>query len=95
MTKQSQTVIGAEAMLFSDLFQQGYFDVPWHQRYYDWKPSDVQALLHDIEDAIKEERDCYFLGAIMLVEIGHQRWAINDGQQRMITISLMCAALCR
>ena len=95
MTKKPQTVIGAEAMLFSDLFQQGYFDVPWHQRYYDWKPSDVQALLHDIEDAIKEERDCYFLGAIMLVEVGHQRWAINDGQQRMVTISLMCAALCR
>ena len=82
-------------MLFSDLFHQGRFAVPWHQRYYDWKPSDVQALLHDIEDAIKEERDCYFLGAIMLVEIEHQRWEINDGQQRMVTVSLMCAALCR
>ena len=95
MIAQRRTVIGAEAMLFSDLFQQGQFSVPWHQRYYDWKPSDVRALLHDIDEAIKENRNCYFLGAIMLVEAGPQRWEINDGQQRMVTVSLICAALCR
>ena len=70
-------------MLFSDLFHQGRFAVPWHQRYYDWKPSDVQALLHDIEDAIKEERDCYFLGAIAgrdrTPTVGNQRWSTKDG----------------
>ena len=92
---QQQTVIGAEATLFSELFQQGRFDVPWYQRYYDWKSSDVQALLHDIDNAIQENRSCYFLGALILIEVGHQKWEINDGQQRMITISLICAALCR
>ena len=95
MTTQSKTVIRTEAVLFSELFHQGRFDVPWHQRYYDWKLSDVQALLYDIDNAIEENRDCYFLGAIMLVKIEPRRWEINDGQQRMVTISLMCAALCR
>ena len=95
MTTEPKTVIGAEAMLFSDLFHRGRFDVPWHQRYYDWKPNDVRALLDDIDDAIKENRACYFLGAIILVEVGPRRWEINDGQQRMVTISLICAALCR
>ena len=95
MTKPRQTVIEAEAMLFSDLFHQGRFAVPWHQRYYDWKPGDVRALLYDIDDAVKENRDCYFLGAVMLVRLDHGRWEINDGQQRMVTISLICAALCR
>ena len=95
MTAQQQTVIDAEAVLFSDLFRQGRFDVPWHQRYYDWTTSDVRALLHDIDDALKEDRDCYFLGAIMLVKVEPRRWEINDGQQRMVTISLICAALCR
>ena len=95
MTVQRETVIKAKAILFSDLFYQGCFDVPWHQRYYDWTRNDVQALLHDIADALKEERDCYFLGAIMLVEVEPRRWEINDGQQRMVTISLICAALCR
>ncbi len=82
-------------MLFSDLFPQGRFAVPWHQRYYDWKPSDVRALLYDIDEAIKEKRECYFLGAVMLVEVEPRKWEINDGQQRMVTISLICAALCR
>ena len=95
MTSQRQTVIRANAELFSDLFHRGRFDVPWHQRYYDWTTSDVRALLHDIDDALKEDRECYFLGAIMLVEIKQGRWEINDGQQRMVTISLICAVLCR
>lgn len=95
MTAQHQTVIQAEAMLFSELFHRGRFEVPWHQRYYDWGINHVRALLYDIDDAIKEDRDCYFLGAIMLVENGEQQWKINDGQQRMVTISLICAALCR
>ena len=60
MTTQRQTVIGAEAMFFSDLFQKGQFSVPWHQRYYDWKTSDVRDLLHDISDAIKENATAIF-----------------------------------
>ncbi len=82
-------------MLFSELFRQGLFEVPWHQRYYDWRVGHVRALLQDIDDAIKEGRDCYFLGAIMLVENGKRQWKINDGQQRMVTMSLIYAALCR
>lgn len=95
MSSRSGTVIKSEAMLVSDLFYQGRYVVPWHQRYYDWKPSDVKALLHDVDNAISESRDCYFLGAIILVEAGADQWEINDGQQRMVTLSLMCAALCR
>lgn len=92
---QHSTVIESKAMFFSDLFHQGRFTVPWHQRYYDWKVDDVRALLHDIDEAVKEERDCYFLGAVMLVKVGPRQWEINDGQQRMVTISLICAVLCR
>ncbi len=31
----------------------------------------------------------------MLVENGERLWKINDGQQRIVTISLIFAALCR
>ena len=93
MTTQHRTVINAEALLFSNLFHNGLFVVPWHQRYYDWKADDVRALLLDIDEAIKEDRDCYFLGTIMLVEVEPRKWEINDGQQRMVTVSLICAVL--
>lgn len=95
MNSSQNPAIKAEAMLISDLFCQGRYTVPWHQRYYDWKSADVEALLQDIDDAISEGRDCYFLGAVILVEAGIGKWEINDGQQRMVTLSLMSAALCR
>ena len=87
-------------MLFSKLFFRGRFAVPWHQRYYDWKQGDVRSLLHDINEALDEDRNCYFLGAVMLVSKdtpvnNSKQWEINDGQQRMVTLSLMCAVLCR
>ena len=87
--------IGAEAVLFSNLLQKGRFEVPWHQRYYDWDEKDVRSLLLDIEEAMTENRRCYFVGAVIVVELEEDRWEINDGQQRMVTVSLICAALCR
>ena len=91
------TVLKAEAIRFSELFHKGQFSVPWHQRYYDWKKEDVQALLHDVHHAVQENRNCYFLGAIMLIgdDKDQVSWVINDGQQRMVTISLVLAVLCR
>ena len=52
-------------------------------------------LLHDLDEAVGADRRCYFLGTIMLVEKQPGAWLINDGQQRMVTISLLCACLCR
>lgn len=72
----------------------GRFVVPWHQRYYDWKEEQVGELLQDINEALEFDRQSYFVGSIMLIE-GEDEWEINDGQQRLITLSLMLAAFCR
>ncbi len=90
-----KTLIKADCWLFSNLLREGRFSVPWYQRYYDWKTNQVQELLLDIKEAVKEKRDCYFLGTVIFVEEEPGHWKINDGQQRMITFSLTCAALCR
>lgn len=95
MTTTRGPAIAAEAVLFSSLLQKGRFDVPWHQRYYDWEKKDVASLLLDIKEAMTEKRRCYFVGAVIVVEVEEGRWKINDGQQRMVTVSLICAALCR
>ena len=89
------TVIGSRPMIFSSLFHEGKFCVPWHQRRYDWKKEHISDLLRDIDEAITENRKCYFLGSIMLVKQDDRVWEINDGQQRMVTFSLLCARLCR
>ena len=89
------TIIESRATTFFRLFCAGCFTVPWHQRRYDWQPEHVDELLHDLADAIAADRRCYFLGTIILVASDLGRWRINDGQQRMVTLSLICACLLR
>ncbi|MXX63224.1 MAG: DUF262 domain-containing protein [Holophagales bacterium] len=95
MTQQT-TVVHADAIRFSRLLAEDRsFAVPWHQRYYDWDRSNVKDLLEDLSEASKVSGDCYFLGAVILVERGQQSFEVNDGQQRIVTFSLICAAFCR
>lgn len=92
-TTVASTVIDARPTTFFRLFCSGRFEVPWHQRKYDWKTDHVQELLLDIDDALDAERSCYFLGTVILVQSAPGAWRINDGQQRMVTLSLICACL--
>ena len=68
--------------------------VPWHQRHYDWKEGEVNRLLDDFGTAYLGGKQFYFLGAVTLVkDNGSKMREINDGQQRIITFSLICARL--
>ena len=88
------TQITSDVLIVADLFMRGRFEVPWHQRYYDWTEEQVGELLRDLKEAVDARRVSYFLGSIMLVK-ADDAWQINDGQQRLITLSLLIAALCR
>lgn len=89
------TVVRAEASLLSQMLYKGRLEVPWHQRQYDWSRQNVNELLIDLDEAFRENRESYFLGAIVLVETSDSTWEINDGQQRIVTYSLICARLAR
>ena len=96
MTANTETtVVRAEASLLSQLLYKGKLEVPWHQRQYDWSKENVNELLIDLDEAFRENRESYFLGAIVLVEQSDRTWEINDGQQRIATYSLICARLAR
>lgn len=75
------------------LLKENRFVVPWHQRYYDWKEENVKELLDDLSIAYEGDAPLYFLGTIMLIKGKDDRWEINDGQQRLITLSLVFARL--
>ena len=88
--------VTSKVSLISEVLDSGRLEVPWHQRYYDWKEEQVGDLLFDLRDAVGAGKSCYFLGSIMLVKMpGGRLRRINDGQQRLITLSLIVAALCR
>ncbi len=89
------TVINAKEYILSVLFYEGKFEIPWHQRYYDWGKENVTELLEDLLEAFHEKRECYFLGTVVLVDKLGAVKEINDGQQRMVTFSLICAQFAR
>ena len=90
------TKIDSKVRLLSQVLYSGLFKVPWHQRHYDWTVQEVGDLLEDLMEALNTNKTCYFLGSIMLLEAkGAEPQRINDGQQRLITFSLLMAAFCR
>ena len=94
--KRGAPRITSKTRFFSKVLYSGRFRVPWHQRHYDWTTQEVDDLLHDLKDALDAGKTCYFLGSIMLLEAsGDEPQRINDGQQRLITFSLMMSAFCR
>ena len=89
-------LIEAKEMTLANLLREGCFSVPRHQRYYDWRAEHVDTLLQDLADAVNDNSPCHFLGSIMLINSGEtNHWEINDGQQRIITFSMVCAFLCK
>ena len=80
------TVVTAEASLLSQLLYKGKLEVPWHQRKYDWSRENVSDLLIDLDEAFRENRGSYFLGAIVLVEKSDQSWKSMTGSNELSPI---------
>ena len=62
---------------------------------YDWNKEQVQDFLTDLETCIGEGRREHFFGAIILKVLPGEegKYEINDGQQRIVTFTLICAWL--
>lgn len=69
------------------------FRVPAYQRSYAWEPEHVEALLSDIQDAIRGKESEYFLGSIVITGHSTGRHDVVDGQQRLTTVSLLIACI--
>lgn len=64
--------------------------IPDYQRIYCWDEKTIRVLWEDVKDLRKEER--YRLGTIILQRVGDS-FQIIDGQQRLVTLSLMLSCL--
>ena len=63
------------------------------QRSYAWEAEHVEALLTDVNDAIKSKEKEYFLGSIVVTGPVDRRYEVVDGQQRLTTVSLLISAI--
>ncbi|WP_063588620.1 DUF262 domain-containing protein [Achromobacter ruhlandii] len=77
----------------SNVLKTRRFRVPAYQRSYAWETEHVEALLADVNDAIKSKEKEYFLGSIVVTGPVERRYEVVDGQQRLTTVSLLISAI--
>ena len=67
--------------------------IPDYQRPYKWTPKNAIQLLDDIIEAKSENKEVYRVGTLILHQDENNNYNIVDGQQRVITFSLLLSAL--
>ena len=70
-----------------------YIMVPPYQRAYSWTDEQIEELLRDLSDAMREKDAEYFLGTVVLTKNQAGQHAVIDGQQRLATISILICAI--
>ncbi|MBF2755311.1 MAG: DUF262 domain-containing protein [Gammaproteobacteria bacterium AqS3] len=92
------TMVVSKTRSIHELLTLGVFEIPWYQRYYDWEKKHATRLLEDTWTAVQDGEPCYFLGSVMLTKRAGDtsgRIEIIDGQQRLITLSIILSVLGR
>ncbi len=70
-----------------DVFGKKYI-IPDFQRPYRWDPEDAEQLVEDICECLGSGED-YFIGSIICIKSGNNSYEVIDGQQRLITFSIL------
>lgn len=69
------------------------FVIPIYQRPYSWTDAQIEDLYRDVGDAIAPPLQDYFLGTIVTTRSEDSRLTIIDGQQRLVTVSVLIASI--
>jgi hypothetical protein len=85
--------IDANLVGIGQLIKSSRFVIPIYQRPYSWTDTQIEDLYRDVSDAIRSSREDYFLGTIVTTKGGDGRLTIIDGQQRLVTTSVLIAAV--
>jgi hypothetical protein len=85
-----QTPLNASASTAGALLSSSIFEVPQFQREYSWQEEEVADFWNDLSKGLDSES--YFLGLIILTDEGGKKRVV-DGQQRLITLSLLANAI--
>lgn len=83
----------SEPITVSTVFN-GFYQIPPYQRDYEWGTDEIDDIWNDITNAIENQTD-HFLGAFVFRgEKGKDTtFEVMDGQQRLITLTILLAAI--
>lgn len=78
-----------------NLYSPSYkFYIPPYQRGYAWTEEQAEDLVNDLYTAFQEDAtNDYFLGSIVLVKKNTKLFDVVDGQQRLVSLSLLFSVI--
>ncbi len=86
--------INATEKPLGKIFTSDYrFVIPSFQRAYTWQTENIAQLVTDLQDACHNPSTPYFLGSLILVRDGQTKYQVIDGQQRLISLSIIISVL--
>jgi hypothetical protein len=86
--------IDANLIGIGSLIKSSRFTIPIYQRPYSWTDTQIEDLYRDLNDAISGTAQDYFLGTLVTTRnIDEGRLTIIDGQQRLVTVSILIASI--
>lgn len=78
-----------EIISVSSILNKYNYLVPIYQRNFAWTEVQIVQLIEDIESAIKDDTDHYFLGNLIVNRTDNNMYEVIDGQQRLTTLYLL------
>ena len=75
-----------------EILKNNRLKVPLNQREYSWEQENVDEMLTDLNDAMKDNRT-HFMGTVVMTRKGPELWEIADGQQRLATTTILLAVI--
>lgn len=70
------------------------YTIPIYQRNYAWTEDEITALIKDVHDSCKKNKDIpYYIGTLVTYKRGDNVYEVIDGQQRLTTIYIISKAL--
>ena len=91
INKLQKTPLNASANSAGSLLSNTTFEIPPFQREYSWGDDEVKEFWTDLSGSLNSET--YFLGLVILTEGENDRKYVVDGQQRLITLTLLANAI--
>ena len=88
-----ESIVQPEEFSVLDIFRGTEYRVPIYQRNYAWTKDEIEQLLNDINDINVSSDGNYYLGSLIVNQLGANYYDVIDGQQRLTTLFLMLSFL--
>jgi uncharacterized protein with ParB-like and HNH nuclease domain len=75
------------------VFKDTRYVIPIYQRNYAWTSVEIEQLLNDINDVQDDFKGKYYLGSLIVNQLGMNIFEVIDGQQRLTTLYLLLSYL--